>query len=164
MATAVLANREGAHPLQEHLDREYTDCIFALLFCVTADFSPLRCVIEPGWPHLTLFRDIVERVVTKLGVNSTIFIGVTALFAGGGRDFFPEPGLSWLEAIVSARKSNVEFWQQHGEDTVEILKALISKPLTEPERLKVIRIADALVDSGVRGAGFLQQELVRALH
>lgn len=164
MANWVLVNREGTYPLQDHLDREYTSCVFPLLFCVQADFSPLQCVIEPSWPPLASFRDIVERVVTGLGVNSTIFISVAAFFNGGGKDFLPEPGLNWMEKIVIARKADLEFWQQNGEDMVSILKAAISPSLTEPQRRKIIWIADTLVDSGVRGAGFLQQELVRGVN
>jgi hypothetical protein len=41
LADWVLANPEGSDRLDAHLDREYTDSVFSLLFCATTDFSPL---------------------------------------------------------------------------------------------------------------------------
>jgi len=77
----------------------------------------------------------------------------------------PEPALSWLRDIVVAKKQNQEFWALNGEDTVELLKRLLEekgKHLSDEHRKMIILIADILVDNGVRGAGSLQQQLLRA--
>jgi NACHT domain len=159
----VLNNREGSDPLEEHLDREYSDCVFSLLFCTTADFSPFLCVIEPGWKHLPLFLPIIDKTIAKLGANTLVFSAVTTLLDHGGRDWLPDPALGWIETVVEARKTDVPFWQIHGENTVAVLKTLIASQGILPDALRqrVVRLADRLVDAGVRGAGFLQQELLR---
>lgn len=164
LADWVLDNPEGSDPLDEHLDREYADCVFNLLFCATADFSPPLCAIDPGWRHLPLFLPIVEKTVDKLGANSTIFTAITTLLSRGGSDWLPEPGLGWIEIAVEARKADIPFWQIHGENTVSLLKSVVATNqghMTEALRQRIIRLADRLVDGGVRGAGFLQQELLR---
>lgn len=164
LADWVLANPEGSDPLDDHLDREYSDCVFALLFCATADFSPLLCVIDPGWQHLQLFEPIVTKVVAQLGTNSYVFTALTTLLSRGGRDWLPDPALGWIEVVVEARKADVPFWQAHGENTVALLKTILATSdgtMTPALRQRIIRIADKLVDGGVRGAGFLQQELLR---
>ena len=48
-------NRDG-----DHLDREFTTCAFAVLFCVAPDFSPLICGIDPGWPNLSKFVPLLR--------------------------------------------------------------------------------------------------------
>jgi len=166
LADWVLANPRGSDPFDDHLDREYVDCVFSLLFCVVADVSPLLCAIDPGWPHLPLFLPIAEKVVRKLGVNSNVFTALTTLLSRGGRDWLPDPALGWIEAVVEARKADIRFWQVHGEDTVALLKSVVAANqgvLMEDLCQRVIRVADKLVDGGVRGAGFLQQELLRSL-
>lgn len=159
----ILDNPEGADPLDERLDREYSDCVFSLLFCATADFSPLLCAVDPGWESLSLFRPIVEKAVSRMGANSLVFSAVTTLLDHGGRDWLPDPALGWIESVVEVRKSDVPFWQIHGENTVAVLKALIGRQceLSDTLRQRIIQLADKLVDAGVRGAGFLQQELLR---
>ncbi len=164
LADWVLANPEGSNPLREHLDREYTDCVFSLFFCAAGGFSPLLCAIDPGWRHLPLFLSTVEKAVAKLGANSAIFTALTTLLSHGGRDWLPEPALGWIETIVEARAADIPFWQIHGENTVALLKSVVAAnegTITEALRHRIIRLADRLVDGGVRGAGFLQQELLR---
>lgn len=164
LADWVLENPEGTHALSEHLDREYTDCVFSLLFCATADFSPLRCAVDRGWKHLPLFLPIVEKTAAKLGANSIIFTALTTLLSHGGGDWLPDPALSWIETVVEIRKSDASFWQVHGENTVALLKSIIVDDrggMSAALRQRIIRLADTLVDAGVRGAGFLQQELLR---
>jgi hypothetical protein len=80
-------------------------------------------------------------------------------------DLLPEPALAWLLGIVQNRKSDQKFWESNGETTVALLKSLISErgaALTTEHRKSITLIADILTDNGVRGAGFLQQELLRA--
>lgn len=160
----VLANPEGSGPLDRHLDREYSDCVLSLLFCTTAFSQPIICAIDPGWRHLPLFQSTVEKTVAKLGANSLIFSALTTFLKRGGFNWLPEPALGWLETIAEARKADVLFWNIHGEDTVALLRSLVStmgSAMSQTLHQRINRLADYLVDSGVRGAGFLQQELLR---
>jgi hypothetical protein len=164
LADWVLANPEGSHPLSDRLDREYNDCVFSLLFCAHNDFSPLFCAVDAGWKNLPLFLPTVDKTVAKLGANSMVFTALTRLLERGGRDWLPDPALAWIENVVAIRKSDVPFWQVHGEDTVALIKTLIANnpsAVGDTLRTRIIRLADMLVDAGVRGAGFLQQELLR---
>jgi hypothetical protein len=152
-------NAEG-----DHLDREFTSCAFTTLFCVTPDFSPPICGVDPGWPHLGKFLPIIERAVCEFGTNVTLYLAVTTFLKRGGMDLLPDPALAWLYKVVSLKKGDQKFWQMNGENTVELLKLLIAQKdaMLKPEHRKLIAlIADILTDDGVRGAGFLQQELLR---
>jgi hypothetical protein len=129
------------------------------------DFSPLICGIDPGWPHLKTFLPIVERAVCEFGVNITLYLAVTTFLKRGGFDVMPEPALGWLHKVVASKKDDQAFWESNGENTVELLKKIIAEKngvLTVEHRKLIAMIADILIDNGVRGAGFLQQELVRA--
>jgi hypothetical protein len=148
----------------DHIDREFTSCAFATLFCVATDFSPLICAIGQRWSHLPKFLPILERAIREFGTNTTLYLGVTTFLKKGGIDLLPEPALSWLQDLVVNRKSDQKFWQMNGEDTVELIKIVHSqkeKTLTAQHRKAISLICDILVDNGVRGAGFLQQELLR---
>jgi hypothetical protein len=149
----------------DHLDREFVGCAFATLFCAAPDFSPLICGIDPGWPHLSKFLPIIERSIREFGTNITLYLSVTTFLKRGGFDLMPEPALGLLHSVVVDRKTDQKFWTMNGENTVELLKRLIAEKdhvLTAEHRKLITLIADILVDNGVRGAGFLQQELLRA--
>lgn len=148
-----------------HLDREFVYCAFTTLFCVAPDFSPLVCCVDPAWPHLNRFLPLIKRAICEFGVNVTLCLAITTFLKRGGMDLLPEPALAWLLGVVQDRKSDLEFWESNGENTVELLKSLISQKgpaLTAEHRKSIALIADILIDNGVRGAGFLQQELRRA--
>jgi hypothetical protein len=150
----------------DYLDREFTSCAFTTLFCVAPDFSPLICGIDPGWPHLSKFLPTIKRAVCEFGVNETLYLAVITFLKRGGIDLLPEPALAWLHSVAASRKGDRKFWEANGENTVELLKQLISQKggmLTPAHRKTVTLIADILIDDGVRGAGFLQQELLRAI-
>ncbi len=164
LAAWVLVNPEGSDPLDDHLDSEFTDCVLCLFFCARADFSPLLCAVDPGWRYLSLFLPTIAETVAKLGSNSSVFRALTTFLEQGGGDWLPDPALGWIEAIVEVRKTDVAFWEIHGENTVALLKATVGKKqanMTQQLRQRIMEIADKLVDGGVRGAGFLQQELLR---
>jgi hypothetical protein len=149
----------------DHLDREFTACAFTTLFCAAPDFSPLICGVDPGWPHLSRFLTIIECSIREFGKNVTLYLAVITFLKRGGFDLMPEPALGWLQSVVVDRKADQKFWTMNGEDTVELLKRLIAEKehaLTADHRKAITLIADILVDNGVRGAGFLQQELLRA--
>jgi hypothetical protein len=150
---------------RDHLDREFTYCAFASLFCFASDLGPLVCGVEPAWPHLRKFLPVIQRAICEFGVNVTLYLAVTTFLKRGGMDLMPEPSLAWLRSVVEDRKADQNFWESNGENTVEVLKLLISQKgnlLTADHRKSITLIADILIDNGVRGAGFLQQELLRA--
>jgi hypothetical protein len=153
------------HPDSEHLDREFVTCAFAVLFCVAPDFSPLLCGVEPGWPHLAKFNPILERAVLEFGRHHTIYLAVTTFLKNGGFDLLPRPALAWLEQITREKKADQGFWKANGDETVELLGRLIKQKgaeLSLDDRKAIILISDLMTDNGVRGAGFLHQELLRA--
>lgn len=153
------------HPDSDHLDREFVTCAFAVLFCVAPDFSPLRCGVDPGWEHLPKFAAILERAVREFGSHRTLYLAVTTFLKKGGFDLLPTPALPWLEQIAQERKSDQAFWKANGDDTVELLGQLIKQKggeLSPDDRKSIILISDLMTDNGVRGAGFLHQELLRA--
>ena len=152
-------------PESEHLDREFVTCAFAVLFCVAPDFSLLRCAVDPGWPHLGKFTAVLERAISEFGRHPTLYLAVTTFLKKGGYELLPRPALPWLEQIAQERKSDQAFWQRSGDDTVELLGQLINQKggeLAADDRKSVILISDLMTDNGVRGAGFLHQELLRA--
>jgi hypothetical protein len=153
------------HPDSEHLDREFVTCAFAVLFCVAPDFSPLLCGVEPGWRHLAKFKQVLERAIREFGRHHSLYLAITTFLKKGGFDLLPRPALPWLEQIAQERKSDQAFWKANGDDTVELLGQLIKQKgdeLSPDDRKSVILISDLMTDNGVRGAGFLHQELLRA--
>jgi hypothetical protein len=150
---------------RDHLDREFISCASVLLFCVVSDFSPLICGADPGWEPLKKFLPVIERAVSEFGTHSTLYFAVASFLKRGGMDLMPEPALTWLRDLVERKKSDQKFWQANGDSTVDILKELVLKKtadLSSEHRKLVAVIADILIDNGVRGAGFLQQEVLRA--
>ena len=152
-------------PDREHLDREFVTCAFAVLFCVAPDFSRLVCVVDPGWPHLGKFTGMLERAISEFGRHPTLYLAVTTFLKKGGFDLLPRPALPWLEQIARQKKSDQAFWKRRGDETVELLGELIKQKgceLSSDDRKAIILISDLMTDNGVRGAGFLHQELLRA--
>ncbi len=160
----VLAHDEGHYDEGRYLDRHFTGCAASVFFCASGDFQPFVCGIEEGWEPLPRFEDTIARAVRRLGLNSLLFVVVLRFFESGGMDLLPDPGLGWLLEIAQARKAQKGFWDDNGDETVELLKAILEKKaagLTPSARATVALICDILVDNGVRGAAFLQQEQLR---
>lgn len=163
IADWIIENSEGQR--QRHVDREFAHCLFLTLFCFTRDFQPLVCVVDRGWAPLTRFEPIIERVIERYGTNETLFLGVAKFLQRGGLDLAPDPALNWLKDIAVAMKADQHFWSANGDETVDVLKEIIgqrAESLTEAHRQTISLITDILVDNGVRGAGFLQQDQLRA--
>lgn len=163
IAEWIIENPEGT-TRERHVDREFSHCVFILLFCFSRDFRPLVCVVEEDWASLDRFKPIIERVVRKFGTNPHLYLGVVQFFKKGGLDMIPEPGLTWLREIALARKQDQNFWSMNGDETVEVLKLILAKKglsLSTVHRDTISLITDILVDNGVRGAGFLQQDQLR---
>jgi hypothetical protein len=166
MAEWLFENPEWKkHRSGGHLDGDFLYAAFCILFCAASDFSGLICGVDIGWPHLVRFEKILERAVRECGRQKTLYLAVTTFFKRGGFDLLPDPGLEWIREIVEANKQDQQFWAANGEDTVELLKNLVSKKgqkLSVDHHRAITAISDILIDNGVRGAGFLQQELMRA--
>ena len=155
IADWVIENPEGRH--RQHVDREFTHCLFLMLFCFTRDFQPLVCMVERGWDPLKRFEPILDRVVKKYGSNKTFYLGVAKFLQKGGLDLAPDPALKWLKDIAIATKADQDFWSANGDETVDVLKEITNQKaesLTETHRQTISLITDILVDNGVRGAGF----------
>lgn len=160
----ALAHDEGRYAEGRYLDRHFTGCAASVLFCASGDFRPFVCGIEEGWVPLPRFQDTIERAVRRFGLNSLLFVLVLRFFKSGGMDLLPDPGLGWLLEIAQARKAQKPFWDENGDETVDLLKTILEKTaacLTPAARATIALICDILVDNGVRGAAFLQQEQLR---
>lgn len=148
----------------DYLDREFQSAAFSFLFCANADFSPLVCGVDKDWPHFKKFLPILERTVREFGRHDRIYFAVITLFKHGGAALLPDPALEWLHDVIKLHKGDADFWESNGENTVEVLKHVVSEKasqLSAVNREHLTAIFDILVDGGVRGAGFLQQEMVR---
>jgi hypothetical protein len=155
-------DHDGDH---EHLDREFVSCALSVLFCAAPDFSPLVCVVDRGWAHVSKFTQLLERAIKEFGTDRTLYLAVTTFLKKGGFDLMPKPALPWLGQIVQQKKADQVFWKTNGDETVELLRQLITEKggsLSTEDRKAIILISDILTDNGVRGAGFLHQELLRA--
>ena len=107
----------------------------------------------------------MERAIKEFGPDRTLYLAVTTFLKTGGFDLMPQPALRWLGQIVQKRKADQAFWKTNGDETVELLRQLITEKggsLSADDRKTIIFISDILTDNGVRGAGFLHQELLRA--
>ena len=122
------------------------------------------CVVDRGWPHLSKFTKRLERAIKEFGTDRTLYLAVTTFLKKGGFDLMPKPALPWLGHIVQQKKADQVFWKTNGDETVELLRQLITEKggsLSTEDRKAIILISDILTDNGVRGAGFLHQELLR---
>jgi hypothetical protein len=149
---------------RNHLDREFLSCALSSLFCAGSGFTPMVCGIDRGWPHLGKFLPVLEHAIRAFGTSEHLYFGVVTLLKGGGFDLLPDPALDWINELVVAQKGDRKFWDTNGESTIGLLNELISKKrgaLTDDHRKMIGMIADVLIDEGVRGAGFLQQKLLR---
>ena len=148
----------------DYLSNEQSRCLFLLLFCFSGDFAPLKCVVEQGWASMNRFEQTIAGAVAKFGTNSSVYLALLRLLKRGGLAFAPEPALSWLHQVALARRRDQAFWTSNGAETVEVLKLILTKrsdAVSQAHRATISLITDIMVDNGVRGAGFLQQDQLR---
>jgi hypothetical protein len=148
----------------DYLDREFQYCAMHVLFCAHNDVGPVLCAIDEGWSRLSMFEPIIKRAIRDVGQNQMLFYVFLTFLKRGGFDLLPDPALDWLVELANAKKSNQPFWEANGSETVALLRILLERrgqSLRPDHRAAVSRIADIMVDNGTRGAGFLQQELLR---
>jgi hypothetical protein len=146
----------------DYLNREFQSCALPVLFCAHNDMGPVVCLIDDKWPHLQMFIPILERAVREFGQNQRLFHVVLTFLKRGGLDLLPDP--AQLLELAEAKKGDQAFWEANGSETVELLRLLEEQrgqTLSPDHRVAVAAIADIMVDNGIRGAGFLQQELLR---
>jgi hypothetical protein len=162
----VLTHPEWEHSRPDYLERDYAACLRAMFFCVQEDFGgQLVCGLEPGWPHLSKFFGLLERAATSIATHPALFHTLVTMLSKGGRDLLPNPALGWLLLIAGQRKTDRKFWEF--ADSGEMLAMLLDKCAfpqkgSMPMDLRIIEMANILVDNGVRAAGQLQQRLVAA--
>lgn len=157
--------RAEAGPSSRQQFRDFDACAVTMLFCVGGPFQPITCGIDRGWPHLKRFEPTVEKAVEILSDDVELYGAITAFFKGGGFDLLPDPGLQWLADAAEKKKQDRVYWKTNGDDLVEILKMILDQErsqLTEENRGLISAISDILVDNGIAGAGFLQQDMKRA--
>lgn len=134
----------------------------AVLFCGIV--NGMVCGIDSDWPNLDAVLPAHERAVAAFSTEQTAFAAVLALLRARPERLLPQPGLNWVQRVARARKSQARFWSHasNGERLVLLLRDLIARgPLEPSDREIVIEVADTLIELGVKGAAFLQQDLVR---
>lgn len=131
------------------------------LFCGIA--RGMVCGIERDWPNLAAVLPSIERAAGAFATERTAFNAVLALLRARP-ELLPGPGLDWIKRAISVRKAERDFWMHgsNGERLAVVLQEFIAAgPLQPDQRDTVVKTADALIELGVKGAAFLQQDLVR---
>ena len=131
-------------------------------FC--AESRGMICGIEAAWPNLDAVSAMLDRAVATFGAEQTAFNAILALLRARPDRLLPDPGLEWIGRIARARKANPSFWDyaSNGERLVLLLRELIAVgPLEQDHRDIVVEVSDTLIELGIKGAAFLQQDLVK---
>ena len=132
-------------------------------FCAMS--GGMVCGIDGTWPNLDAVMPMLDRAAARYGTEQTAFNAMLAIMRARPDRLLPDPGLGWIRRVARARKSSLEFWKyaSNGERLVLLLRDLIGKrALEQPHREIVIEVSDTLIELGVKGAAFLQQDLVRS--
>lgn len=122
------------------------------------------CGVDAAWPNLDVVMPMLDRAAATFGTEKTAFNAMLALLRARPDRLLPDPGIGWIGRVVRARRSSLEFWEyaSNGEKLVLLLRELIAaRPLEQRHREIVVEVSDALIELGVKGAAFLQQDLVR---
>lgn len=122
------------------------------------------CGVDAAWPNLDVVMPMLDRAAATFGTEKTAFNAMLALLRARPDRLLPDPGLGWIGRVVRARRSSLEFWEyaSNGEKLVLLLRELIAaRPLEQRHREIVVEVSDALIELGLKGAAFLQQDLVR---
>jgi len=132
------------------------------LFCATG--NELVCGVDVDWPHAVELIELINRAAARFGAERTVFAGLLKLLRAQKAALLPAPGLGWIQAVARARGKDRSFWnhRSNGEQLVILLREVIAAdPLSKQDRTIIIETADMLIEAGVRGAAFLQQDMVR---
>lgn len=132
------------------------------LFCGMA--GCIVCGLDADWPNLALVVPVTTRAVAAFAADQTAFAALIALLRARQDALLPVPGLDWILKVACGRRAEPGFWMRasNGERLVLLLREMIgSKTLTASDRDIIVEVADILIERGVKGAAFLQQDLVR---
>ncbi len=152
-----IRNSRRRHYFDQHLER-------ALGLIVYVGHG--KCLYPEDWPYAGHFKDITELWVTKVGHKPRLFRALLEMLKVVGKGFFPEPALSWLNAIVRKAGDPNYIWEESSNGLVlgELLYAVWKEHKASikanAEDLQVFSgLVDLLVTAGVRVAAVLQNEL-----
>jgi hypothetical protein len=123
-------------------------------------------LLKAEWPHATLFFDIIEKWVEKIGHNPSAYGHLVTMLNGPGWSFSPEPALEWLNRIVNASSDIQRLWgrDSNGERTAELLMRTWNDAenylrINASSQQRYVALVDRLVAVGVPLASILQQKL-----
>ncbi|MBR0642917.1 NACHT domain-containing protein [Plastoroseomonas hellenica] len=122
------------------------------------------CGIEPDWPNIEAVLPVLGRAVDTFCTEQSAFAATIALLRARKDRLLPTPGLDWILRVARARRGEPAFWTHvsNGERLVLLLRDVIASGAPAPsDREIIIEVADILIELGVKGAAFLQQDLVR---
>jgi hypothetical protein len=144
-----------------YIDQDLTKVLSKIIF---VGFG--QSLIDDKWQHATLFYEIFDTWVHKIGCNPNIYTYLIDILNGPGWSFSTNVKLKWLYHCATNSPNIHDFWksQRNGERT----SSLLQKMWDEKESL--IRnnagdlkaysyLIDSLVTTGVSSAAILQQEL-----
>ncbi len=122
------------------------------------------CGIEPDWPNIDALLPAIKLAMETFSGERTAFAALLTLLRAKFDRLMPQPGLGRIRAVVRLRRTDRDFWAHasNGEQLVILIRDLIAAgPLATDDRATIVEIADSLIEVAVRGAAFLQQDMVR---
>lgn len=138
------------------------DMAVSALFCGIV--NGMVCGIDKDWPNLNAVWSCVDRAAHAFGTEQTAFAAILALLRARAESLMPQPGLEWIGRAVRTHKRERSFWEHasNGERLVLLLREVVAAgSLLPADRAVVVEAADTLIEMGIKGAAFLQQDLVR---
>jgi hypothetical protein len=123
-------------------------------------------LIANEWPHITLFYDVFNKWVGKIGHNPHMYIYLIQILNGPGWRFAPSSALKWLHQCAAGSSNVQDFWRSHqnGERTSRLLQRMWTEfgdQIRDNDTNSQIYsyLVDSLVAAGISSAALLQQGL-----
>ena len=123
-------------------------------------------LIANEWQHITLFYDVFDKWVGKIGHNPNMYVYLLQILNGPGWLFAPSSALKWLHQCAANSSNIQDFWRSHqnGERTASLLQRLWTEfedQIRNNDKNSQIYsyLVDSLVAAGVGSAALLQQGL-----
>lgn len=123
------------------------------------------CAVDDDWPNLEAVLPSIERGAEAFVTERTAFAAMLALLRRRPERLLPKPGLDWIKSVAEKRKYASEFWDygSNGERLVLLLREYVAaNRIADSGRDIIVGVADTLIEMGVKGAAFLQQDLARS--
>jgi hypothetical protein len=144
-----------------YIDQDLTKVLSKIIFVGLG-----KSLIDDKWQHATLFYDIFDSWVNKVGCNPNIYTYLIIILNGPGRSFSTNIKLQWLYHCVTNCPNIQDFWksQRNGERTSSLLQKMWRERESQIRNnagdLKIYSyLIDSLVASGVSSAAILQRKL-----